>query len=50
MGIRSEGMVLAAVEQEDGAGAVLARPMPPGTRLKEDISVHHGCFSQTQNR
>jgi methionyl-tRNA synthetase len=34
LGIRSEGMVLAAVEDKDGAVAVLDRPMPAGTRLK----------------
>lgn len=34
MGVRSEGMVLAAVEGETGALAVLDRPVPPGTRLK----------------
>jgi methionyl-tRNA synthetase len=34
MAVRSEGMLLGAVEQEDGVGSVLDRPMPPGTRLK----------------
>ncbi|MFO7860500.1 MAG: methionine--tRNA ligase [Desulfosalsimonas sp.] len=34
MGIRSEGMVLAAVDQQDGSVAVIDRPVPPGTRLK----------------
>ena len=34
MAILSEGMVLGAVEQEDGAGSVLDRPMLPGTPLK----------------
>jgi tRNA-binding EMAP/Myf-like protein len=34
MAIRSEGMLLGAVEQEDGVGSALDRPMPPGTRLK----------------
>ena len=33
-GVSSEGMVLAALGSEDGAVAVLDRPMPPGTRLK----------------
>ncbi|MFW6284487.1 MAG: methionine--tRNA ligase subunit beta, partial [Desulfosalsimonas sp.] len=34
MGIRSEGMVLAAVDKQDGSVAVVDRPVPPGTRLK----------------
>jgi methionyl-tRNA synthetase len=34
MGIRSEGMVLAAVDGKDGSVAVIDRPVPPGTRLK----------------
>ncbi|MBS0013345.1 MAG: methionine--tRNA ligase [Desulfobacterales bacterium] len=33
-GIRSQGMVLAAVDEQQGAVAVINRPVPPGTRLK----------------
>jgi methionyl-tRNA synthetase len=34
MAVRSEGMVLGAVEQEDGVESVLDRPILPGTPLK----------------
>lgn len=34
MGVRSQGMVLAAVDEENGAVAVLDRHIPAGTRLK----------------
>ena len=33
-GVSSEGMLLAALDKENAAVAVLDRPMPPGTRLK----------------
>jgi len=49
MGIRFEGMVLAAFEQENGAVPVPDCFMAPGTHTKQDTSAHHGYFLQGQN-
>ena len=49
MGIRFEGMVLAAFEQENGVVPVPDCSMAPGIHTKQGTSVHYGCFLQGQN-
>jgi hypothetical protein len=40
---------LGYAERDNVHVAGLDCPMPTGTRIKEDTSVHHGCFSQAKN-